>query len=284
MTENCNLVLMKQWVLSLMIPLTITCAAQTNHTVTGSVVDSAGIAIPYASVVEEHRKFGMLTDANGRFEFSVPDSLKASQVIISCIGYESKSVSVSNLTASSYSMIVLNEKPFLLQDISVTSSRAKFCAERRGSSAKRSKGGFLWKAGSEMCVFIPSTPGDSAGIISAVRYFIGKRGISTAPFRVVLYKVDSITKGPGESLLEIDTIVHASKGARGWKSTCEPSIFQFQTTVFLLACNGFRMRKRTARNWVITQLKQMVKALEERKTKHNRHGFERLQVNGSYLI
>lgn len=215
MTENCNLVLMKQWVLSLMIPLTITCAAQTNHSVMGSVVDSAGIAIPYASVIEEHHTFGLLTDANGRFIFSVPDSLKSSSVTFSCIGYESKFILISSLLSSQNSRVVLKEKPFLLHDVSVTSSKAKFCSERRGSLAKRSRGGFLFSAGSEIGVFIPTVPGDSDAVISAVRYYIGKRGIPTAPFRVVLYKVDSVTKGPGESLLEVDTIVHADKGG-GW--------------------------------------------------------------------
>jgi hypothetical protein len=179
--------------------------------ITGVVQDSVGQPIPYAVVIEKFARVGVIGDASGSFKIGIPDSLKNSAVTVSCLGYETSIIAISDFDESVVNHIVLKEKINLMNPVTVLSTRARFCPEVRGINAKRSGGQWFLQSGYELALLIPTTVADS-GIIRAVRYFIAKDGIPTSPFRVVLYGVDPQTKAPGKILLDRDTIVQASRG------------------------------------------------------------------------
>lgn len=209
---------MKNYLVLAFLSVSLNLTSQNGVMIRGTITDSLGTGIPYASIIERQHRLGVLTDSEGRYRLFVADSLMSSSVTISCIGYESNTVSVTAFVAHQDSGFSLVARPYLLNEMAVTSPKTKYCAQRRGSLAKRSRGSFLFQSGAEICTFIPATDADSEAIIGSVRYFISKVGFPTAPFRITLYAVDSITKGPGVSLLNSDTIVHGSKGG-AWLET-----------------------------------------------------------------
>jgi hypothetical protein len=192
----------------------------------GVVQDSLNKPIPYATIIEQKGLIGVLSNGNGEFTIVIPDSLTSSTLSVSCIGYETTLIQIKDLKTGNSNEITLHEKQFILATVTVLSSRAKFCPEVRGVNNNKSKGNFLMKSGEELALFIPTTPADS-GIVKAVRYYIRKEGVPDSPFRVKLYKVNSITKGPGELLLDHDTIVRAERGNR-W---CEIDLSAFNIPV-----------------------------------------------------
>ncbi len=203
---------MRSWLMVLLCFASNMCFAQTN-TLSGVVQDSLDNPIPYATVVEQHGRAGEIANSVGYFTIIIPDSLMNSVITISCLGYESKQVTISTLKSDMTNTIVLREKTVVLTPVSVVALQTRYCPDVVGTKKKRAFGNFLMKAGWEMAVLIPTTLADT-GFISAVRYYITKEGVPTAPFRVKLYDVDPVTQQPGNILLDHDTIVHAVKGGQ----------------------------------------------------------------------
>ena len=61
--------------------------------VTGLVTDESGEAIPFAHVRIKSTYSGTLTNINGRFQLNIPN-INETQLFISCVGFESKTVDV----------------------------------------------------------------------------------------------------------------------------------------------------------------------------------------------
>lgn len=87
-----------------------------NKTVTGKVTDSKdGSPLPGVSVLAKGTSAGTVTDVNGSFRLSVPQS--ATAIVFSFIGYDSKEVPVS----SSPINVALTESSTTLNEVSVVS-------------------------------------------------------------------------------------------------------------------------------------------------------------------
>ena len=95
--------------------LSISLAAQT---IKGKVTDSSGEGLPYMNVVEKgNTSNGIVSDDNGEFSITV-ESLPAS-LVVSSMGFETKTVNVAD---ASYLTIVMNEDN-ALDEVVVTGSR-----------------------------------------------------------------------------------------------------------------------------------------------------------------
>lgn len=88
--------------------------AQNPINVKGKVADTKGEAIPGASVVLKGSTRGVVTDVNGNFVFSVPDT--KSVLVFSYLGYEAKEISVGTKTTID---VTLNSKANELDNLVV---------------------------------------------------------------------------------------------------------------------------------------------------------------------
>jgi iron complex outermembrane receptor protein len=88
------------------------------QTVKGKVTDSSGEGLPYMNIVEKgNTSNGIVTDNNG--EFSITFKSLPASIVISSMGFETKTVKIKN---NSYVTIVINEDN-ALAEIVVTGSR-----------------------------------------------------------------------------------------------------------------------------------------------------------------
>jgi iron complex outermembrane receptor protein len=101
---------------SLLLLLPLTMVAQT---VKGKVTDVSGEGLPYMNVVEKGTSNGVVSDDNG--EFSITLKSLPTTLVISSMGFETKTVKVSN---ASFLTIVVNEDN-TLDEIVVIGSRNK---------------------------------------------------------------------------------------------------------------------------------------------------------------
>ncbi len=102
---------------SLLLILPLTMVAQT---IKGKVTDKSGEALPYMNVLEKGTANGTTTDDNGEFSLTVK-SLPAT-LVVSSIGYKTKSVKV---TSNTFLNIVIEEGSESLDEIVVTGNRTK---------------------------------------------------------------------------------------------------------------------------------------------------------------
>jgi hypothetical protein len=82
--------------LALLLSISWISKAQNPINVKGKVADTKGEAIPGASVVLKGSTRGVVTDVNGNFVFSVPDTKAV--LVFSYLGYEPKEISVGTRT------------------------------------------------------------------------------------------------------------------------------------------------------------------------------------------
>ena len=100
----------------------------------GRVVDQNGEPIPYATVYPEIApEWGTATNNDGFFRFEA-NLTKDSRIIVSCIGYEKKSVTAEQLLhngvalnseALNYAIITLVEQPIALEETVVAAKKSK---------------------------------------------------------------------------------------------------------------------------------------------------------------
>ena len=86
-----------------------------NVTVSGTVVDGTSQPLPGVSIVEQGTMNGMSTDLDGHYRLTVKNA--SSNVIISCIGYKTVTMTAGELAR--LSTVVLEEDSELIDDVVV---------------------------------------------------------------------------------------------------------------------------------------------------------------------
>ncbi|MDE5956009.1 MAG: TonB-dependent receptor plug domain-containing protein, partial [Bacteroidales bacterium] len=87
---------------------------QQKKTITGKVVDEAGIPVIGATVIEAGTKNGTITDADWNFWLEVPDN---AVILVTCIGFSDTNIPAGNKTRLA---IVLKEDRQHLEEVVVT--------------------------------------------------------------------------------------------------------------------------------------------------------------------
>ncbi|MCG8412265.1 MAG: SusC/RagA family TonB-linked outer membrane protein [Bacteroidales bacterium] len=78
-------------------PKTTITEKQTEIVLKGTVADEKGEAIPFASISLPETTLGCVADMDGKFELKMPEQTSAN-LIISCVGYESQTISIGEKT------------------------------------------------------------------------------------------------------------------------------------------------------------------------------------------
>ena len=88
----------------------------------GQLTDSStGLPIPFANIGILNSKVGTISNTDGTFEISIPDSLKSRKIVFSAIGYEQRKITSFELNKESN----LRLKPVItrLQNIEIIASK-----------------------------------------------------------------------------------------------------------------------------------------------------------------
>jgi len=100
--------------------LQLTANAQ-SISISGTVVDTDRLqAIPYATVTIKEKQEGTLSNAEGKFALLIKNSQKVDEIMISCIGYESVNIPLSQFTNKDNALIHLKPKLFMLEEVTIT--------------------------------------------------------------------------------------------------------------------------------------------------------------------
>ena len=88
-----------------------------NLKLEGKILDSrTKKGIPFANLIFENVKIGTSADIEGGFKFAINSNLKTETVLVSCVGYEERSLKASELEGRT---IFLNQKTDVLSEVMI---------------------------------------------------------------------------------------------------------------------------------------------------------------------
>ncbi len=160
--------------------------------------------VEFANIGLIGKGYGTVSDENGRYEFTIPDSLSGETVRVSIIGYAPQSYAVSEIR--NVSQIRLQQASATLAEVVVKAGKTKIKTIGNETRTKLISGGFFKNnLGAEFAVKLniknPQTQ------IRKVAININKNNLHKLPvFRVNLYNVDK-NGFPGENILQQNIII-----------------------------------------------------------------------------
>ncbi len=181
----------------------------------GQICDDEDKPLAYAAIMFKQSGKGVITDINGNFKVHLKKSDLHDTLIISSLGFEKKTVIISNIKNNSSIKILLLKKMIVLDEIKITNK--KFKNKTKGNDGFFSLGSIYIDTHGQQNVLFIENEGNMKGKISAVNYYLSKNGNTAAPFRVRLYELDSISGKPGKDLLS-EMIVAKPNVKSGWFS------------------------------------------------------------------
>src|SRR5450759_502780 len=96
----------------------------------GLIYDSnSDLPIPYSYVFIKGTSFGTISNSDGRYAFYLPKAPLRDSIIVSCIGYSTKSFSLESIKDSIFN-ISLKASPVLLPEVTVTPFNIKLLLEK----------------------------------------------------------------------------------------------------------------------------------------------------------
>jgi len=115
--------------LSVLIVFSINLYCQ-NTTIKGIIKDlNSNLPIPYAYVFIKGTSFGTISNSDGRYVFYLPKTPARDSIVVSCIGYSTKSFSLESIKDSIFD-ISLRIAPILLQEVKVSPLNIKSILEK----------------------------------------------------------------------------------------------------------------------------------------------------------
>lgn len=198
----------------------------------GKVVNQADKKpIAYANIGIANTGIGTISNEDGSFSLQVPTLHLEDTLRFSAIGYGKRSIPIQSILEKDV-VVYLKEHVTQLNEVTITSKKEKNKTFELGN--RKSRGGTLETdtiyAGSATALLIenknPVQKSFSFPVYlqsASIRIF--RNNLSSFKMRVRLYSVDSITKSPGEDLLN-KSVVAESTMRNGWL-TFDLSEFQY---------------------------------------------------------
>jgi len=93
--------------------------------ISGKVKNKQSEAIPFANIGIKRGKIGTVSNDDGRFNISIPDSLSNDSLTFSSIGFKDKSYLISYLKDKNNLNVVLDEKIISLSEVKITNKKLK---------------------------------------------------------------------------------------------------------------------------------------------------------------
>ncbi len=172
------------------------------------IIDSTSkLPIPFATIkMEKDGKFtnGMYTDENG--DLSVPIDRQYDEIIISCIGFETKKVAYNQHEKS----IELAKKTYSIDEVIINNKNNIQIGYSKEQKSSNSVG---VAKGLEIAVFVENKL-DYEATINSVQFTIKKTKEKVA-FRVHLYTLSDDNLKPNEDLLQDNRIYYIASNTHG---------------------------------------------------------------------
>jgi hypothetical protein len=169
------------------------------------LIDSLdGEVIQFANIGIVGKGLGTVSDENGKFSITIPDSLTSQHLKISIIGYETQSIPINSKRIGK--IIKMSRQSAVLHEVTVTPRSQK--TKRVGNQTRSNfyTGGFINNSlGAELAVRIsiknPNT------FLQKFMIHISRNSLDTTP--VFRFNVYSVTKdgSPGENILKDNIII-----------------------------------------------------------------------------
>lgn len=103
----------------------ITSATFAQSVIAGRVKSEKGVLLPYVNIGIKDGKVGAISDADGKFSISIPDSLLKKTLTFSSIGFDEKSFIINSLIGKNNLEIVLNEKVTTLPEVRISNKKLR---------------------------------------------------------------------------------------------------------------------------------------------------------------
>ncbi len=155
--------------------------------------------VSYATVSVRNHQIGCISDINGSFELVIGNTNLKDSLHFSSMGFEPITIPVKEFMQYREKLIYLNGMTYEIPPAHVSSRNFKKVT--MGNSRKLSSGSlYMDTNGQQAALFIDNDKGINGKILS-VNYYLSVKGNTNAPFRVRIYRVDSLTGMPGSDLL-----------------------------------------------------------------------------------
>ena len=192
--------------------------AFSQHVLEGKLLDMDGVAIPFATVGIYEKGIGTITEQDGSFSLELTDSLVDDLITFSAIGYEQRSIALSQLSNQRTLAIQLKESITELEEVVVSAS---FSGIRKYQM--KPKGNFTFntgtmrldndKNGGAMALLIEND--QAPMLIGKARLMIRHNSLEKFKVRLRFMSVDSTNGAPGYDLISKD-LIYESDLRSGW--------------------------------------------------------------------
>jgi hypothetical protein len=237
---------MKRIIMSFFFLINIFVIAQQNIVLSGQIFDeTTGESIPYTTIEIFEKEIGTAANSNGIFSLQLPNDFINQTLSISALGYSKKEIQINNEFDIKNCSIYLEPQIYTLPEFTFRDLSGQ--TEQLGNIPVDKEFGGIFSGssiGKQVAVYM-KTQTNYPAIIKSVSFHIEKktRGFKRAntPFRIRIYGVDTISRGPGQDLIIEDLIVSGPKKG-GW-FTVDVSSYQIPVPE-----NGFFV----AMEWIYT--------------------------------
>ena len=178
--------------------LLLCCAGQSHaQRITGTLIDAeSGETIPFAHITNPERTRGTISDANGQFDFKLPDDPPIDTLLFTCLGYESRRIAVADLQRSD-NELTLKPTSLNMGEVVVRADRKK----KRDVLGNR---------------FAPLVPGAFGASSShenySAKFAVPMQWDRDTPFKPVQARIRVTNKGKNEFLLFRSYLAERTEG------------------------------------------------------------------------
>jgi len=194
----------------------VNCQDTTNYTITGLTInDSNNEKLEYVNIGIIKKNFGTISDLEGRFNLSIPDSLINDTLSFSYIGFESLQVPILKLLDSANLNISLKRKNEILEEITIYAKKTKI--KKYGTKGHSPLGfvpAYIDKDIYEIAFLVK--PRKIPAKLKNLNLYIHNSSVDSCIFRINIY--DNSEGYPSEKINVENIIIRTSIIKRSWKT------------------------------------------------------------------
>ncbi|MDX5347264.1 MAG: carboxypeptidase-like regulatory domain-containing protein, partial [Hymenobacteraceae bacterium] len=193
--------------------------------------------VEFAIIEIPSKKAGTTSGINGKFKLYLKESAAKDTAVIKALGYETMYFKIGDATNLP---VEISLKPVVYGLAEVTILPVSTKRVKVGSQKKKAAGSGIFSNPGDFIALYVSNPDNTSGIIEKVGFYITKKGIPTAPFRVRIFNADGPNNSPGSDLLQESIILVAEKGNQWVDIDLLKYNISYPTNGFYLAFENIR--------------------------------------------
>ena len=212
--------------------------ANAQQVLSGRLLDAQSQApIPFANIGIPGTETGTLSNSDGSFSLQIPEKYRNRTVLFSALGYQP---AVREASLGGQQDVLLQARPLMLEQVTITASRAKRRIEHWGNGKSLLLSGQLYcdtlSAGSAMALLIDKQAEPELTFVESVSLYIARNKFPEFRIRLRFMAVDSAANlKPGADLVQ-EQIIAVSAMRKGWLEFPVPPALRVQEQAFYIVC------------------------------------------------